>query len=366
MKTLLPFLLFLFLTLLPQSLSLPLTNKRGISTPLSCSKVNIIEQGTAPWSLQRISGTAPVTQNGRPTTELSYKYRFTELEDGEGVEVYIVDTGIDVDHPEFGKRARNAISTFDDDLEENSGHGTQIAGAIGSLTYGVAKNVSLVGIKVFSPLFDTKNPTALISNITSGIESAILLHNARRAAKNFKGSIMNLGFGFPKEIFDAAGQKASNEFKKMLQKAVDDGMHVTIAAGDRARDACTDFPAGFVKDIPALIVVGATDVFDKRLQTADFGPCIDIHAPGVDIVSTTLRGVNGGIKVDSGTFLSAGIVTGVIAGEMGKNKNLRTDPVGMKRLVKDKALKGILRGVEGGGDLLVYSGMPGNPVEEFV
>ncbi|KAK6518660.1 hypothetical protein TWF506_005795 [Arthrobotrys conoides] len=352
---------FLLLLLLPTIIhSLPL-QPRGISTPLSCTKVNIIEQGTSPWSLQRISSTAPVTQNGRPTTELSYKYRFTELEDGEGVEVYIVDTGIDVEHPEFGRRARNAISTFDDDLEENSGHGTQIAGAIGSLNYGVAKNVSLVGIKVFSPLFDTKNAAALIANITSGVESAILLHNARRAAKNFKGSIMNLGFGFPKEVFDAAGN--SDDLKKMLKKAVDDGMHVTVAAGDRGRDACTDFPAGYVKDIPGLIVVGATDVFDKRLDTADFGPCIDLHAPGGEIVSTTLKG---GVKVDSGTFLSAAIVTGVIAGEMGKNEKLRMDPLGMKRLVKDKALKGVLRGVEKGGDLLVYSGMPGNPVEEFV
>ncbi|RVD85119.1 uncharacterized protein DFL_003450 [Arthrobotrys flagrans] len=355
---------FLLLSL-PTALTVPISiETRGTKKPLSCAKVNVIEQGTAPWSLQRISGTAPITQNGRPTDELSYKYRFTELDDGEGVEVYIVDTGIDVDHPEFGKRARNAISTFDDDLEENSGHGTQIAGAVGSLNYGVAKNVSLVGIKVFSPLFDTKNPAALISNITSGVESAILLHNARRAAANFKGSILNLGFGFPKELFDAAGN--SDDLKKMLERAIKDGMHVTVAAGDRGRDACNDFPAGYVKDIPGLIVVGATDVFDKRLETADFGPCIDLHAPGGNIVSTTLKGVNGGVKVDSGTFLSAAIVTGVIAGEMGKNLKVRMDPMGMKRLIKDKALKGILRGAEAGGDLLVYTGMPGNPIEEFV
>ncbi|KAK6342458.1 hypothetical protein TWF718_007861 [Orbilia javanica] len=350
---------------LPAVFTMPITvSPRAASKLLPCSKVNVIEQGTAPWSLQRISGTAPVTQNGRPTDELSYKYRYTELDDGEGVEVYIVDTGIDTEHPEFGRRARNAISTFNDDLEENSGHGTQIAGAIGSLHYGVAKNVSLIGIKVFSPLFDSKNSTALIANITSGVESAILMHNARKAAKGFKGSIMNLGFGFPKELFDAAGN--SDALKKMLEKAIQSGMHVTVAAGDRKRDACTDFPAGYVKDIPGLIVVGATDVFDKRLETADFGPCIDLHAPGGNIVSTTLRGVNGGVKVDSGTFLSAALVTGVIAGEMGKNINLRTDPVGMKRLIKDKALKGILGGVEAGGDLLVYTGMPGNPIEEFV
>ncbi|KAK6503757.1 hypothetical protein TWF481_008761 [Arthrobotrys musiformis] len=349
--------------LLQPSLTMPL-QPRGIKNSLKCAKVNVIQQFTAPWSLQRISATAPVTQNGRANEELSYKYRYTELDDGEGVEVYIVDTGIDVDHPEFGGRARNAISTFDDDLEENSGHGTQIAGAVGSLHYGVAKNVSLVGIKVFSPLFDTKNPAALIANITSGIESAILLHNARKANKNFKGSVMNLGFGFPKELFEAAGN--GGIMKKMLEKAVKDGMHVTVAAGDRGKDACEVFPAGFVKDVPGIIVVGATDVFDKRLKNSDFGACVDLHAPGGDIVSTTLKGVNGGVKKDSGTFLAAGLVTGVIAGEIAKNANLRMDPVGMKRLVKDKALKGILRGAEGGGDLLLYTGMPGNPYEEFV
>ncbi|KAK6515816.1 hypothetical protein TWF281_004406 [Arthrobotrys megalospora] len=357
------FLSAFFLLSLPTALTVPIS-ARGTTKPLKCAKVNVIEQGTAPWALQRISSSAPVTQNGRPVDELSYKYRFTELEDGEGVDVYIVDTGIDADHPEFGKRARNAISTFDEDLEENSGHGTQIAGAIGSLHYGVAKNVSLVGIKVFSPLFDTTNPSALIANITSGIEAAIILHNARKGASDFKGSVMNLGFGFPKELFDAAGN--SDILKKILERAIKDGMHVTVAAGDRARDACTDFPAGYVRDIPGLIVVGATDVFDKRLETADFGPCIDVHAPGGSVMSTTIKGLNGGVKLDSGTFLAAAVVTGVVAGELGKNPNLRTDPAGMKRLIKEKALKGILRGTEAGGDLLVNTGMPGNPIEEFV
>ncbi|KAF3919774.1 Cerevisin [Dactylellina cionopaga] len=152
--------------------------------------------------------------------------------------------------------------------------------------------------------------------------------------------------------------------KEAIQNATEAGIHITIAPGNANKDACTDLPAGFVKDtkMQSLIVVGSTDITDTRAKDSDWGQCIDLHAPGVNITSTyPLGSYSGSVAVDSGTSMAAPLVAGVIALELAKNQALRDDPMGMKKHILSKALKGVVKDAERGGNLLLNTRMTGNP-----
>ncbi|KAF3919747.1 Cerevisin [Dactylellina cionopaga] len=144
----------------------------------------IIEQSNAPWSLQRISSESPVVQNGRNATELNYKYRYDEQDNSTGVDVYIVDSGVDVLHPEFGGRASTIFTAVPDprDLEN---HGTHVAGIVGSIHFGAAKNASIWGIKVFADR-DEDSP-----NGTPGPELTVVMNDVARGVKQLYINIIN-------------------------------------------------------------------------------------------------------------------------------------------------------------------------------
>ncbi|EPS41782.1 hypothetical protein H072_4265 [Dactylellina haptotyla CBS 200.50] len=335
------------------------TNETTISIPTSPSSTNgtisislnntqLMEQATAPWNLQRISSADPIPADGRLITELTYKYRFDKLS-GAGADVYVVDSGLDIHHPEFQGRAQMLFSAFDDDGRDVDGHGTHVAGTVGSLTYGVAKNANLYGCKVLSDEGDGSD-----DGIAAGIDAALTSHLLRMKQPDFAGSVMNLSLGSPKKsrvLFD------------VIQRAAQAGMHITIAPGNDNKDACTDFPAGYTKDIPSLLSVGASDIDDFRASFSDYGSCVDIHAPGVGIVST----VPDGKKVPKeGTSMASPAVAGVIAAELIRNPQFKLDPVGMKKHIIDLAKKGAVKAKKGdtvpeGGRDLLNTGFPGNP-----
>ncbi|KAF3912503.1 Cerevisin [Dactylellina cionopaga] len=323
---------------------------------------------------------APITQNGRKAKDLSYKYRYDERDDASGVDIYIVDTGLEMMHPDFGGRAKLIFANQRDALWKQIDHGTHVAGIAGSIHYGAAKNASIYGIKVFTepdpndPDDESKfakpgdgklPPPAPVpdddfKDIAAGIQVAIKQHSRKRKEdKNFKGSVMNLSWGYSPEAM--AQGKGSTLLKDILKKAVDAGIHITIAPGNDNKDACTDVPAGYVKELQSLIVVGNSDITDTKAAKSDWGPCIDLHAPGEEIMSTFPIDQEG-VSVDSGTSMAAPLVAGVIAGELVKNPQLRYDPMGMKNFIKGKALKGVVKGAERGGNLLLNTGMKGNPM----
>ncbi|KAF3912274.1 Cerevisin [Arthrobotrys entomopaga] len=320
---------------------------RARNSDLTKRQTNIfIEQSTAPWNLQRISSADTVQLNGRKDTDLTFKYRFDQAS-GAGVDVYMLDTGIEVDHVDFVGRAR-MIFSVDNTMNDAQGHGTHTAGTVGSRTFGVAKNVNLLGLKVLAD-----NGAGSIAGIVQGIDTVITRHNQQKNSPNFQGSIISMslgGDGLPQSMFTA------------LKAATDAGVHVSVAAGNENQDACNTSPAGFSQQIP-IISVGATDIKDARASFSNFGKCVDIHAPGVDITSTFNKSPTSTTSLQ-GTSMACPAVTGMIADLLVNNPNLKLNPDGMKKLLLAKALGNAVRSVgnvPSNGQILLNSGFPGNP-----
>ncbi|KAK6527674.1 serine protease [Orbilia ellipsospora] len=324
-------------------------NATRASTPRLRRRGNV-QQNNSTWGLERISRTGKIDLKDRDDMDMVYKYRYDDqFGIGTGVDAYVVDTGIDVRHVDFGGRAKVIFTAFDSDITDGQGHGTHLSGIIGSKTYGVAKNVNILGCKVFD-----KHGDGDINTIMRGIDAALASHNKRKSDAGFIASVMNLSLG---DLED------SPAMLDLLQRASTAGMHIVISAGNDGVDACKKFPAAYNQKIKSLIVVGASDPYDKAADFTNFGACVDIHAPGVDVMSTYTKGLGmpGDIFPIDGTSQAAPHVAGVIAGQLLKHKDLRLNPERMKKLVLSMGLKDIVKGAERGGNLLLNNGMTGNP-----
>ncbi|KAK6540290.1 hypothetical protein TWF694_009099 [Orbilia ellipsospora] len=283
-----------------------------------------ISQANAPWHLQRVSCSLQVDLRGRAPTDLSYNYRYEQLA-GQGVDVYVVDSGINVDHVDFDGRAQMIFSYFGKS-EDDVGHGTHTAGTIGSVHYGVAKNVNIFGIKVGNS--EGINGAAIVA----GIDAAITNHNKRKNLPGFMGSIISMSIG--------TSPPAQSDYLA-LKRALDAGMHASVAAMNSNADACESSPGAFSRELP-LINVGALDLKDARAEFSNYGKCVDVYAPGVSIVST-FNGNSTAIMSMDGTSMACPIVTGIIADELVKHPDLKLDPKAMKAHILEKALKGVIK-----------------------
>ncbi|KAJ6258528.1 Cerevisin [Drechslerella dactyloides] len=319
---------------------------------------SIVEQPNAPWNLERISNIAPINQAGRKITDEAYKYRYDARDTAVGVDVYVHDTGIDPRNPDFTTRAGIIFTENPFDIYDTTGHGTHVAGTIGSGHYGVAKNVSIWAIRTTGgPMEDPlgpsieKNASVYINDQVNGIKAAMRLHGLRKKEKDFKGSVMNMSWGLPKDFF-AQEAGVLDTLRNALKDAVAAGIHITIAGGNDDEDACDHFPAGLVKDIPSLIVVGNTDITDTRMKTSNWGSCIDLFAPGTEIKSTSLK-KNNWVAIETGTSMSAPLVAGVVATQLAKNPDLRGNVPAMKKKILEMALKDVVKDAKGGANLLL-------------
>lgn len=236
------------------------------------------DQSNATWGLDRID------QRSLPLTS---KYSYTST--GAGVTAYVIDSGIRATHTDFGGRVRSGFTGVSDGNGTNDcmGHGTHVAGTIGSATWGVAKNVSLVPVRVFGCTGGSS-----WSTILAGIDWAINDHQAGVPA------VANLSLGGAYSSVVNAG----------IAKAVADGISVSVAAGNNTTDACTASPASE----PTAITVGATTSNDWRASFSNFGACVDLFAPGQSITSTWYTSDTAAANL-SGTSMATPHVTGVAA-----------------------------------------------------
>jgi hypothetical protein len=233
-------------------------------------------QSNATWGLDRID-----------QREFPLNATYTYNGDGAGVNVYVIDTGIEAGHPEFGGRAANVYDVFGGSGEDCNGHGTHVAGTIGSTSYGVAKGVALRGVRVLGC-----DGSGYTSGVIAGVDWVTYYHT-RPAVANM--SLVSLT--------DPALDQA-------VRNSIAAGVTYSIAAGNDGVDACNVSPAR----VTEAITVGATDQYDTRATflygSSNFGNCLDLFAPGANITSTWL---NGGTNTTSGTSMAAPHVAGVAA-----------------------------------------------------
>ena len=235
-----------------------------------------VTQLNAPWGLDRIDQRA-----------LPLSSSFTSPSDGSGVNVYIVDTGIDASHREFGGRVASGFDAVSgsDGRTDCNGHGTHVAGTAGAATYGVAKSVRLVPVRVLGC-----DGSGTYSGVIAGLDwIAKNLSAGEKAVAN-----MSLGGG------------ASSSLDSAVASLVSAGVTVVVAAGNSNVDACTSSPARAA----SAITVGATTTSDARASYSNFGRCLDLFAPGSSVTSTV---PGGGTATYSGTSMAAPHVAGVAA-----------------------------------------------------
>ncbi|MCX5378286.1 S8 family peptidase [Streptomyces sp. NBC_00091] len=238
-------------------------------------------QRPAPWPLDRID------QRELP---LDGSYSYARNKAG-GVTVYVLDTGINTLHEEFGGRARNGYNAvFLEGAQDCNGHGTHVAATVGGATYGVAKGVSLVGVKVADCRGDGR-----LSVILRGLDWMV------------KDHIRNLARG-PAVANMSMGGSRSRSMEAAVLRAVTAGITFTVAAGNEAKDACTNSPAA----VPQALTVGATDGADRYPAFSNHGRCVDISAPGLAITSAW-KGSPTALARASGTSMAAPHVAGAAA-----------------------------------------------------
>jgi subtilisin family serine protease len=231
-----------------------------------------------PWGLDRID---------QQTLPLSGDYTYTAT--GAGVNAYIIDTGIWTLHPDFGGRADNVYDALTFNLlggvtgEDCHGHGTHVAGTVGGTTYGVAKSVSLHGVRVLSCA-----GVGFTSQIIAGLDWVRQNFVAPAVAN------MSLGGGFSQALNDAT------------TSLWDAGVFVAVAAGNDNADACQASPASAT----GAFTAAASEKTDAKASYSNWGTCVEAYAPGSAIVSDFLLGTTASL---SGTSMASPHVAGVAA-----------------------------------------------------
>jgi len=270
-------------------------------------------QNPATWGLDRIDQAA-LPLNG------SYTYNHT----GTGVTAYIIDTGIRYDHVEFEGRARPGFDAFADGQNgaDCNGHGTHVAGTVGGKTWGVAKRVNLVAVRV-------------LDCAGSGAFSGIMAGMDWVAQNGTLPAVVNMSIG-------SLVPQRSPSVDAATRNLIASGVTVVMAAGNGIPnggvgvDACNNAPGGLAEGI----TVGATSSTDQRTVWSNYGDCVTLFAPGSGIISASHATVDGS-KSSSGTSMASPHAAGVAA--LYLEQAPRAAPATVKQALFDATSKGVVQ-----------------------
>jgi hypothetical protein len=240
---------------------------------------------------------------------------------GTGVTAYVIDSGVEGTHPEFAGRMQAGFSSIRGSLPNNdcSGHGTHVAGTLAGRNVGVARNAQIVPVRVFACSGQTST-----ENILKGIEFVIGHHQRGNPA------VANLSLG-------ALGIDSALDYG--VRALVSDGIATVVAAGNSNRNACGFSPA---RESTA-ITVGASTQSDVRSSFSNFGSCLDVFAPGQEVLSAWPAGE---YSLISGTSMASPHVAGIAALYLQANPNLT--PSEVQTLIKSSSSKGQLVSIGSG------------------
>ncbi|MEI7883106.1 MAG: fibronectin type III domain-containing protein, partial [Actinomycetota bacterium] len=291
------------------------------------------DQVDPPWGLDRVDQRSG-TRNSR--------YLYTNT--GTGVTAYVIDTGILASHIDFGGRVGAGYTVYSDSYgtTDCNGHGTHVAGTIGGSTYGIAKAVSLIPIRVLSC-----SGTGSTSGVIAGIDWAINDH------ASYSPAVANMSLG----------GSYSTALNSAVANATADGIVFAVAAGNSNANACSYSPAS----APTAITVGAIGGSDDRASFTNYGSCVDLFAPGVSIMSATIASSSAS-RMLSGTSMASPHVAGAAA--LLLQSDPTATPAQIAALIVNSATPDVITGLAAGSpNLVLYTGaafVSPNPVAPSV
>lgn len=248
---------------------------------------------------------------------------------GAGVTAYIVDTGIHADHADFGGRVARGFSAFADGTASDcNGHGTHVAGVVGGAKFGVANSTALVPVRVLDC-----DGSGSISTLLAGLDWILADHT-----QNPRPAVVNMSLG----------GDASSALDAEVDNLVANGLTVVVAAGNSNQDACRTSPAR----VSGALTVGASTADDQRASFSNYGGCIDIFAPGENILSAWL-GSSTATAVASGTSSAAPFATGVAA--LWLEKYPEASPRSISQALLSQATADVMGALGGSPNRLLFS-----------
>ncbi len=240
-------------------------------------KISATQPNPPSWGLDRID---------QKTLPLNQSYTYPDKA-GEGVTVYVIDTGVRITHGDFGGRASYGYDAIDNDntAQDGHGHGTHVAGTVAGNSYGVAKKAKVVGVRVLN-----NQGSGTTAQVVAGIDWV-----TRNAVKPAVAN-MSLGGG------------ADSALDTAVRNSIAAGITYSLAAGNESTDASTRSPAR----VAEAITVGATTSSDAKASYSNYGSVLDIFAPGSSITSSWNTS-DSATNTISGTSMAAPHVAGAAA-----------------------------------------------------